>query len=139
MRRMAPKYIGVTDLQRRFRTVLDEVVQKGVPYVLARNSRPEAVMIPYGDFVRLQEAQEEEPEPFERLWRRIKERRAHLADEEAKADAAEAFHQLRERMAENDRYSDEEVAVDVEAAIAEVRAERAKRTADGLVLDHPPA
>ncbi len=33
------RIIGVTDLQRRFRTVLDEVVADRVPYVLTRGSR----------------------------------------------------------------------------------------------------
>ena len=42
--------IGVTDLQRRFRTILDEVVKNHVPYVLTRGSRPEAAIIPYEDF-----------------------------------------------------------------------------------------
>ncbi|MBK9093343.1 MAG: type II toxin-antitoxin system Phd/YefM family antitoxin [Anaerolineae bacterium] len=37
--------IGVTDLQRRFRTILDEVVKNHVPYVLTRGSRPEAAII----------------------------------------------------------------------------------------------
>ena len=84
------KIIGVTELQRSFRAVLDEVSQRRVPYILTRGSRPEAVIIPYDDFVRFQELQEQ----------------ATLA----------RFDRLLNRMAtENAQYSEEEVAADVEA------------------------
>ena len=36
------RIIGVTELQRRLRSVLDEVTTKHVSYVLTRGSRPEA-------------------------------------------------------------------------------------------------
>jgi prevent-host-death family protein len=39
--------ISITELQRGFRSVLDEVAKKHVPYVLTRGSRPEAALIPY--------------------------------------------------------------------------------------------
>ena len=85
------KIIGVTELQRSFRAVLDEVAQRRVPYSLTRGSRPEAVIIPYDDFVRFQELQEQ----------------ATLA----------RFDRLLARMAtENAQYSEDEVAADVEAA-----------------------
>ena len=85
------KIIGVTELQRSFRTVLDEVTQRRVPYILTRGSRPEAVIIPYEDFVRFQKLQEQ----------------ATLA----------RFDWLLNRMAtENAQHSEEEVAADVEAA-----------------------
>ena len=53
------KIIGVTELQRRFRSVFDEVAHKHTPYILTRGSRPEAVLIPYEEFLRLQALQEE--------------------------------------------------------------------------------
>ena len=53
------KVIGVTELQRNFRFVFDEVTKGNTPYVLTRSSRPEAVLIPYEDFLRFQ-AQEEQ-------------------------------------------------------------------------------
>jgi len=85
------KIIGVTELQRRSRAVLDEVVQRRMFYILTRGSRPEAVIIPYEDFVRFQEMQEQ----------------ATIV----------RFDQLRSRMAtENAQYSEDEVAADVEAA-----------------------
>jgi hypothetical protein len=39
------KIIGVTELQRHFKAVFDEVAEENVPYVLPRVSRPEAAMI----------------------------------------------------------------------------------------------
>lgn len=91
------KVIGVTELLRRFRAVLDEVVKQGTFYVLTRGSRPEAVLIPYDVFLRFQELEEKEVlARFDRLMLRMAERNA--------------------------RHSDEEVAADVEAALREVRA-----------------
>jgi len=84
------KIIGVTELQRRFKSVLDEVVKHGVPYILTRGSRAEAALLPYEDFVRYQEMQEKE--------------------------ILARFDLLRERMAEQNRqYSEEEVEADIRA------------------------
>ena len=84
------KIIGVTELQRRFKSVLDEVVKRGVPYILTRGSRAEAALLPYEDFVRYQEMQEKE--------------------------ILARFDLLRERMAEQNRqYSEEEVDADIRA------------------------
>jgi len=41
------RIIGVTELQRRFRSVFDRVARENVPYVLTRGSRPEAALISY--------------------------------------------------------------------------------------------
>ena len=38
---------SVTELQRRFRSVFDDVAKKRVPYVLTRRGRPEAALISY--------------------------------------------------------------------------------------------
>ncbi len=93
------KIIGVTELQRRFRAVLDEVVTQRVPYVLTRGSRPEAVLLPYDEYVRLEEARERE--------------------------ALAHFDQLLQRLAhQNEAVTEEEIAEDVAAALAEVRAQR---------------
>lgn len=52
--------IGVTDLQCRFRAVLDEFFRQQVRYVVTRGSRPEAVLLPYEDFLRFQELEEQD-------------------------------------------------------------------------------
>jgi len=85
------KIIGVTELQRRFKNVLDEVVKRGIPYILTRGSRPEAALVPYNEFLRYQEFQERE--------------------------ILSRFDRLVERMdSQNERFSEEEVEVDVQAA-----------------------
>ena len=90
------RIVGVTEFQRGFRAVLDEVVGKRVPCILTKGSRPTAVLIPYEDFARF----------------RALEEKAVLA----------RFDRLLERMDErNAGVSDEQVAADVDAAIAEVR------------------
>jgi prevent-host-death family protein len=95
------RIIGVTELQRRFKSVFDEVVKNQTPYILTRGSRPEAVLIPYEEYVRYQTRTEEE--------------------------VIERFDNFMKKMAEaNAGYSDEEVAADIEAAIREVREEREK-------------
>ncbi len=96
------RIIGVTDLQRRFRSILNEVVGDHMPYVLTRGSRPEAVIIPYDEFTRFQ------------AWK--------------EQDVLYEFDRVMARLAEqNAVYGDDEVAADVEAAITEVRAAPAKR------------
>lgn len=91
------RIIGVTDLQRRFRVVLDEVVADHVPYVLTRGSRPEAALIAYEEFAEFLAWKEQEVfQEFDRAMVRLAERNA--------------------------TYGDDEVAADVEAEIAEVRA-----------------
>ncbi len=90
------KIIGTTDLQRNFRAVLDEVVNEHVPYVLTRGSRPEAVLVPYSEYLRYQQLEERDV-----LWR-VDMLLARLAEENAE-------------------YSADEVAADVAAAVKEAR------------------
>ena len=96
------KIIGVTELQRRFRLVFDEVARKHVPYVLTRGSRPEAALIPYDEFLELQALKEQ--------------------------DVLARFDRLAARLAEqNEAAGEEEVAADVAAALDEVRSSRSRR------------
>jgi prevent-host-death family protein len=97
-----PRIIGVTDLQRGFRAVLDEVIEEHVPYVLTRGSRPQAALIPYEEFARFLAWKEQEVlGEFDRVMARLAE--------------------------QNAAYGEDEVAADVEAAIAEVRAAPARQ------------
>ena len=91
------KIIGVTDLQRNFRSVFDEVTNDRMPYVLTRGSRPEAAIVPYEEFTRF------------RAWN----------EQEIVAEFDRAMMRLAEQ---NVVYGDDEIAADVDAAIAEVRA-----------------
>jgi prevent-host-death family protein len=88
------KIIGVTELQRRFRVVFDEVAKNNIPYILTRGSRPEAALIPYQEFLRFQELQE--------------------------AEVLSRFDQLMARMAEQTTANEEEVAADVNEALSEL-------------------
>jgi prevent-host-death family protein len=96
------KIIGVTELQRQFRTVFDEVVRHHIPYVLTRGSRPEAVLISYEEYVKLLRADE--------------------------TGVIARMNQALERMAEiNARHSDKEVEADLMEATQIVRARKRKR------------
>ncbi|MBC8447083.1 MAG: type II toxin-antitoxin system Phd/YefM family antitoxin [Chloroflexi bacterium] len=90
------RIIGVTELQRRFRSVFDQVVKQNTPYVLTRGSRPEAALISYEEFLRYQALREQ--------------------------DVLARFDRLVARMAEQSAAVNEEVATDVAAALSELDA-----------------
>lgn len=81
------KIVGVTEFQRGFRSVFDGVVRKRVPCILTRGSRPEAVLIAYEDFARFQELEEKAVlARFDRLVVRMAERNASFSEEEIAVD-----------------------------------------------------
>jgi len=81
------KIIGVTELQRKFRPFLESVVRKRTPLILTRGSRPEAVLIPYEDYVRYQQLKESEVlAQFNQVWDRLAEVNAEFSAEETAAD-----------------------------------------------------
>jgi prevent-host-death family protein len=89
------KVIGVTEMQQRFQAVFDEVVRERIPYVLTHDSRPEAVLIPYKEFLHFQELQEQEIlEQFDNLLTRMANQNAAYSDEEVAADVAAARNEL---------------------------------------------
>lgn len=96
------RIIGVTEFQRGFRAVMDEVAEKKVPCILTRGSKPRAVLIAYEDFARLKAMEEKE------VLARFDEFLARMAERNADA-------------------SDDEIEAEVEAAIAEARADARRR------------
>jgi prevent-host-death family protein len=81
------RIIGVTELQRRFRAVFDEVVEQQTPVVLTRGSRPEAVLISYQEYLRLQQLQaDEDMAHFDRVWERLARLNAGVDTAELAAD-----------------------------------------------------
>ena len=95
------KIIGVTELQRRFRSVFDDVVDRNIPYVLTRGSRPEAVLVPYEQYLKFAQADE--------------------------AGVLKRFDHLVARMAlVNAKYSDSEIETDLESATKQIRARKRK-------------
>ena len=85
------KIIGVTELQRRFRSVFDQVAKQNTPYVLTRGSRPEAALISYQDYLTFQALQEQDVlARFDRLMARMAEQNAAIDEQEVAADVAAA-------------------------------------------------
>ncbi len=79
--------IGVTELQRKFRSFFEDVVSKRIPLVLTRGSRPEAVLIPYEEYLRFQQMQESEVlARFDKVWNRLAQLNATVGDDELAAD-----------------------------------------------------
>ncbi len=100
------KIIGVTDLQRKFRAVFDEVVQQRTPYILTRGSRPEAVLIPYDQYLKFVKADEAGVlERFDRALAQLAEANAKYSEEEVEADLEEATRTIRARKAKQTRES----------------------------------
>jgi prevent-host-death family protein len=85
------KIVGVTELQRQFRAFFEDVVLKRIPLVLTRGSRPEAVLIPYEDYQRFQQLQENEVlARFDQVWNRLAQLNASYSDEEIASDIESA-------------------------------------------------
>lgn len=92
------KIIGVTELQRNFRTIFDEVVQRQVPYVLTRGSRPEAVLLSYEQYLKFAQADEAGVlDRIDRALARMADVNAAYADEEVEADLIQATKAVRAR------------------------------------------
>jgi prevent-host-death family protein len=90
--------IGVTELQRKFRSFFDEVVRKRTPLILTRGSRPEAVLIPYEDYLRFQQMQESEVlARFDQVWNRLAEANAAVDEIDLAGDIQAARAAQKER------------------------------------------
>ncbi|HEY2292213.1 MAG TPA: type II toxin-antitoxin system Phd/YefM family antitoxin, partial [Thermoanaerobaculia bacterium] len=83
--------IPIPDLQQSFREVLEEVKNEHVPYVLTDDSRPEAVLVPYDEFLKFQRFREAEIlARFDELWARIGKQNAEISEQEIDEDIATA-------------------------------------------------
>lgn len=92
------KTVGVTELQRQFRSIFEEVVGKNTPYVLTRGSKPEAVLVSYEEFMRLQE--QDFSQRFDALVQRMAEKNAEYSEEEVMAEVKAAIREVREQYSE---------------------------------------
>jgi prevent-host-death family protein len=87
--------IRIPDLQQSFREVLEEVKNEHVPYVLTDDSRPEAVLVPYDEFLKFQRFRETEVlARFDELWARMEKQNAEISEEEIEDDIASARREL---------------------------------------------
>jgi len=85
------KIIGVTELQRKFRSFFESVVRKRTPLILTRGSRPEAVLISYEDYLRYQQMEESEVlARFDKVWDRLAEVNASFSEDELAANIKSA-------------------------------------------------
>jgi prevent-host-death family protein len=92
------KIIGVTELQRKFHTVFEEVVRQHVPYILTRGSRPEAVLISYEQYVKFVQADETGVlDRVDRALARMADLNADYSEEEIEADLIQATKTIRAR------------------------------------------
>lgn len=92
------KTIQVPDLEQTFRAVLEEVKREHIPYVVTEDSRPEAVLVPYDEFLKLQRFQEEKIlTRFDEIWRRMALRNVGFREEEVAQDIAVARNERSKR------------------------------------------
>lgn len=90
------KVIGLKELRQRLKSVLNEVTQENIPYVLTRDNQPEAVLIPYKVYQRMLELEDDEwLTEFERLIAQVDEQNAVYSDTEVEADIATAIAETR--------------------------------------------
>lgn len=89
------KTVAVAELGKRFRAVLDEITEDHLPYVVTRDQKPEAVLVPYAEFQRLLKNSDDAVlQRFDALRARIRERTANFTEEEIAADVAAARAEL---------------------------------------------
>ncbi len=87
--------IPADELAYNMRSVLREVAESHISCVVTERDEPEAVLVPYDEYLRFQRLQREG------IWERIERLRARMAEQNA-------------------GYSDEEIADDVEEARREI-------------------
>lgn len=82
-------------IQKLLRYRSSQVVNKRTPIVLTRGSRPEAVLIPYEEYLRFQALRESEVlARFDQVWTRLSVLNAGFSDEEVAADIEAARSEL---------------------------------------------
>ena len=92
------RIIGVAELQKMFRAVFDEVVHNHTTFILTRGSRPEAVLMPYDQYLKFAQADEAGViKRFDELLKQMAAVNAQYTDEEALADLKEASRDVHAR------------------------------------------
>ena len=92
------RIIGVTELQRKFSAIFNKVAKQHIPYILTRGSRPEVVMIPYEQYLKYVQSDEQGiVERMDRTLARMAELNAQYSDEQVEAGLIEATKIVRSR------------------------------------------
>ena len=90
------KIVGVTELQRNFKRVFDDVTKRKSAHILTRKSRPEAVLLPYEEYLRLARLNDSEVTlRFKQMLSRMQSINARFSDEEIESDLTQATKTLR--------------------------------------------
>jgi prevent-host-death family protein len=90
--------IRILDLEQSVREVLEEVKKEHVPYILTEGSRPEAVIVPYDEFLKLQKFRELDVlSRFDEVWARMGTYNARVSEDEIEEDVAAARRDLSQR------------------------------------------
>lgn len=89
------KTIQAADLEHNVRSVLREVVADHISCLVTEDDEPEAVLVPYEEYLQFQKLQKTGVwERIERLRARMAEQNAHRSDEEIAADIEEARREI---------------------------------------------
>ncbi len=89
------KTLAVGDFDNHLDLVVQEVSRTHVPCVLTRGDHPEAALVAYDDFLRLQRMQKTEIfSRFDALLDRMRRQSANLSEDEVAADVAAARAEL---------------------------------------------
>jgi prevent-host-death family protein len=92
------RIIGVTELQRKFSVIFNEVARRRTPYILTRGSRPEVVMIPYDQYLKYVQLDEKGvTERLDRALAYMAEVNAQYSDNQVEADLIGATRAVRSR------------------------------------------
>lgn len=85
--------VTTTDIQRGFSKILDNLVD---PLIIIRDSRPQAVIVEYEDYLDLKKVKEmETTRELEELLAKVHARNSHIPAEEVEKDVEEALKYVR--------------------------------------------
>lgn len=85
--------VTTTDIQRNFSRILSNLNE---PVVVMRDSRPEAVVVDYFEYLELKKIKEEsEIEEFEQLLDKVHAKNAHIPVKKMEKDIEEALKYVR--------------------------------------------
>ncbi len=92
------KLIKVAEAEKKLPQLLKDVEENKVRYILMDNKKYMAVIIPYETYLKWREPElQEASERFNKIWKEIGEKNAHIPEEEIEADLKEVTKVLRER------------------------------------------
>jgi prevent-host-death family protein len=87
--------IPATELEHNVRSILREVAESHISCVVTERDEPEAVLVPYDEYLRFQRLQRDGVwERIERLQARMMERDSEWTDDEIAADVEEARREI---------------------------------------------